>query len=407
MKTVCYSAVPFVKDDVTLALESGITTLIVPDESFDLARGLARCTIIPQSQTAVVALHTKADEEKALLHLTDGMVTILEQGWEIIPVENLLAHEERLIKDKKRLDTAVTNNSPMHKTAQETLSACSTPPLTCAEGDDTEKTSPSQSKAPCNEGPCSKKDHSPTQKNTTCAEQNHDKNMGLLALEVQNDQEARLASKILERGVDMLVVTQKSLAHIPSILAAVNEEAMSFSLKEAIITGITPVGIGHRVCVDTLSLLTTGQGMLVGNSAGFTFLVNAETEKNEYVASRPFRINAGAVHSYGMMPGDTTAYLEELQAGREVLIVDHQGKTSTAIVGRCKTERRPMLHITAQIGERQGSVFLQNAETIRLVLADGTPKSVVSLAVGDAILCHLDTAGRHFGMRISEDIAEE
>jgi 3-dehydroquinate synthase II len=38
--------------------------------------------------------------------------------------------------------------------------------------------------------------------------------------------------------------------------------------------------------------------MLVGNSSAFTFLVNAETESNPYVAPRPFRINAGAVHAY-------------------------------------------------------------------------------------------------------------
>lgn len=340
MKTVCYLAVPFVKEEVTLALESGVTCLIVPDESVELAQGLARCDIIAQSQTATITLSSKADEEKALNLLSAGSVTILEKGWEIIPVENLLAHEERLLRDA----------------SQAVLGSCHT---------------------------------------------------GQLALEVGTAEEAQLAAKILERGVNLLVVTAQGLPHMSAIIEAINDDASSFALQEGVITSITPVGIGHRVCVDTLSLLTTGQGMLVGNSAGFTFLVNAETERNEYVASRPFRINAGAVHSYCMMPADTTAYLEELQAGREVLIVDKDGKTSTAIVGRCKVERRPMLHITAQIGDRQGSVFLQNAETIRLVQPDGTPTSVVNLAVGDSILCYLDTAGRHFGMRISEDIAEE
>lgn len=356
MKTVCYLAVPFVKEEVTLALESGVTCLVVPDESVELAQGLARCDIIPQSQAAMVALNTKADEEKALTLLTEGMVTILEKGWEIIPVENLLAHEERLVKS-----------------AGQALSGSGQP-----------------------------------QQDTPAVTNNLTGNQrARLALEVTSAQEAELASKILERGVNLLVVPSSALSQISAILEAVNEEASAFALEEAVITSIIPVGIGHRVCVDTLSLLTSGQGMLVGNSAGFTFLVNAETEHNEYVASRPFRINAGAVHSYCMMPADTTAYLEELQAGREVLIVDKSGKTSTAVVGRCKVERRPMLHITAQIGDRQGSVFLQNAETIRLVRPDGTPTSVVNLTVGDTILCHLDTAGRHFGMRISEEIAEE
>ena len=75
-------------------------------------------------------------------------------------------------------------------------------------------------------------------------------------------------------------------------------------------------------------------------------------------------------------------------------------------MGRCKTEVRPMLLIEARCGDRTGAVFLQNAETIRLVRADGTPVSVVDLAAGDTVLCRTDQAGRHFGMRIDEDIRE-
>ena len=135
-------------------------------------------------------------------------------------------------------------------------------------------------------------------------------------------------------------------------------------------------------------------------------MVHAETEDNPYVASRPFRINAGAVHAYTIMPEDKTSYLDELMIGSEVLIVGADGKTTLATVGRCKVEVRPMLLIEAQIGEKTGSIFVQNAETIRMVRADGTPVSVVQLAVGDTILCRTDQAGRHFGMRITEDIQE-
>ena len=65
-----------------------------------------------------------------------------------------------------------------------------------------------------------------------------------------------------------------------------------------------------------------------------------------------------------------------------------------------------MLLIAAKIGDTEGRIFLQNAETIRLVTPDGSPVSVVSLRVGDEILCRTDVAGRHFGMRIAEDIKE-
>ena len=88
-------------------------------------------------------------------------------------------------------------------------------------------------------------------------------------------------------------------------------------------------------------------GMLVGNSSAFTFLVHAETERNEYVAARPFRVNAGAVHAYVRLPGDKTTYLGEFKAGQEVLIVDANGETSLATLGRVKIEVRPMNFITS------------------------------------------------------------
>ena len=331
MKTICYLALPFVKEEVTLALESGIDTLIVPAEHKEQAQSLARCTVISTDEIALITLATKADEEQAAMFLSEGKLTILEKGWEIIPVENLLAHEEALLK----------------------------------------------------------------------------KGQARLALIVTTSEEATLALGILEKGVSTLIIPPVAIHAIKDIVNSIQDASAALPLQEATITEITPVGMGHRVCVDTLSLLTSGQGMLVGNSAAFTFLVNAETERNEYVASRPFRINAGAVHAYAMMPIDTTRYLEELQAGSEILVVDHTGKGSTATVGRAKIERRPMLLIKAKSDTSEGTIFLQNAETIRLVTPDGTPVSVVSLAIGDRVLCHLDTAGRHFGMRISESISEE
>ena len=149
--------------------------------------------------------------------------------------------------------------------------------------------------------------------------------------------------------------------------------------------------------------------MLVGNSSAFTFLVHAETEHNDYVAARPFRVNAGGVHAYVMLPDDRTRYLEELSAGDEMLIVEADGSSSLAVVGRVKVEVRPMLYVEAETvdGKASGATFLQNAETIRLVRPDGSPVSVVELKSGDEVLCHTDQAGRHFGMRISEGIQEQ
>ncbi len=116
------------------------------------------------------------------------------------------------------------------------------------------------------------------------------------------------------------------------------------------------------------------------------------------------------MHAYTRLPHDKTCYLGELTAGQEVLIVDADGQTTVATLGRVKIEVRPMLLIEAEVrgadGVQRGAVFLQNAETIRLTGPDGTPLSVVSLKPGDTVLCRTDEAGRHFGMRIREEIRE-
>ena len=228
-----------------------------------------------------------------------------------------------------------------------------------------------------------------------------------ICLSVTNLTEAKVAFGILEKGVQKIIVKKEGIADLRKIMeiAQIGNEKME--LETASITKIQAVGLGHRVCVDTMSVLELGQGMLVGNSSAFTFLVHAETEENEYVNSRPFRVNAGAVHAYAMMPQDKTSYLQELSSGTEVLIVDNKGQCKSAIVGRVKVEVRPMLLIEAVTKDgKKGSLFLQNAETIRLVKKDGKPISVVKLKEGDEVLCHLDCAGRHFGMRVEENISE-
>lgn len=389
MRTILYKAIPWRKEDALLALESGVDGLICPDNEKAAAAGLARCIVLAGSEVAFITLAAKADEERAAaLALaaarreqiagngagdeagesdsqktasdataahrdTDApRLVVLRRGWEIIPLENLLA------------------GSPG------------------------------------------------------------------VAVETGSLEEAVLAAGVLEHGAETMVITPEAAAKARDIVAALRYRAPRLDLAVAEITSVTPAGMGHRVCVDTSSLLESGQGMLVGNSAAFTFLVNAETEQNEYVAARPFRVNAGGVHAYTLMPHDRTSYLGELAAGHEVLIVGHDGSTSLATVGRVKVERRPMLLIEARLrpasgqktalkqgdtvappatvdaeqgaapGAVSGTVFLQNAETIRLVRPDGKPVSVVELKPGDAVLCRVDVAGRHFGMRITENIQE-
>lgn len=327
MAAIYFRAVPFSKEIVTLALEAGVDGIIAPGEQVALVSGLTRCPVLADEEVAFWPVNSREDEEAALAELRQGRKVVLARGWEVIPVENLLAQSDAVF------------------------------------------------------------------------------------VEAENLERAALASGILERGVAGIVAPAEAAGQIREIVARCKISQGQDKLVPAKITRIESAGLGHRVCLDTMSIMSRGEGALVGNSSAFTFLVHAETERNEYVASRPFRINAGAVHAYIRLPEDKTAYLSEMKAGDDILVVDYEGNARIAIIGRVKIEVRPMLMIEAEAQDdagnrRTGAIFLQNAETIRLTAPDGAPVSVVALRPGHEILCRLDQAGRHFGMRVKEDIRE-
>ena len=83
------------------------------------------------------------------------------------------------------------------------------------------------------------------------------------------------------------------------------------------------------------------------------------------------------------------------------------GLARSAIVGRSKIEKRPMILIEAEAKGERISTLLQNAETIKLVGADGIPRPVTELKAGDEVLVHLEETARHFGMKIEESIVEK
>jgi 3-dehydroquinate synthase II len=224
---------------------------------------------------------------------------------------------------------------------------------------------------------------------------------------VKNEEEAKTAIKILERGVMGVVLKSKDINVIKKVGKVLEEEEETLPFVVVKITKILPLGLGDRVCVDTTSLLNRGEGMLVGNSSGGMFLVHAETEENPYVASRPFRVNAGAVHMYIRLPNNKTKYLCELKAGDEVMVYDYKGRGRVAYVGRAKVERRPMLLVEGKADNKKVSAVLQNAETIRLTRPDGTPISVAELKEGDEVLGYIESEGRHFGMKVEETIIEK
>ena len=65
---------------------------------------------------------------------------------------------------------------------------------------------------------------------------------------------------------------------------------------------IKEVGMGERACVDTASMLKQGEGLLVGNQANFMFLLHNESAGSGFTSPRPFRVNAGAIQCYTLLP---------------------------------------------------------------------------------------------------------
>ena len=225
--------------------------------------------------------------------------------------------------------------------------------------------------------------------------------------QVHSLEEANTAFGILEKGVRHILFNPTDVNALKTALSALRSIEAKIPLESAEITAIQPVGMGDRVCVDTCTSMTSGQGILVGNSSSALFLVHAESISNPYVAPRPFRVNAGPVHAYTRVPGGKTKYLSELSAGDQVLIVDFNGNITTGTVGRLKIEKRPLMLITAAVGDKRVTTLLQNAETIRLIHPDGKAVSVVNLVPGDKVLLAVEEHGRHFGHKIDETITEK
>jgi 3-dehydroquinate synthase II len=181
-------------------------------------------------------------------------------------------------------------------------------------------------------------------------------------------------------------------------------------LTTGIVTAVDAGGVGDRVALDFTSLLRMGEGALVGSSAKLLGLVHGETIQGALVPARPFRVNAGPVHSYILLADGRTKYLEEVRARDKVLVVDAYGSTRSLTVGRCKVEPRPLLMLTFEADGDQGQVFLQQAETVRLIVEsdDGEfhVRSVTEVGVGERLRVRKVLKGTHVGRVISARVVE-
>lgn len=240
-----------------------------------------------------------------------------------------------------------------------------------------------------------------------------------IAVRLDDSQLIPGAAFALEIGVDaILLADEEELWQSAAICKAQRLERSDASsthteiiengqLSPVMITAIEEGSTGDRVCVDFVSLLNQGEGILVGSSSSMMVLVHGETIVSGYVPPRPFRVNAGAIHSYCMMADGKTCYLSEVSAGDELQVCNAAGETRAATVGRVKIENRPLLLLKMKDeNAHTASLCVQQAETVRFVSPSGIPLSITELRANDYILARIDTIGRHIGVKISAKVVE-
>jgi len=223
---------------------------------------------------------------------------------------------------------------------------------------------------------------------------------------VRRPEEVPGALGALEHGADRVIVELRGPEEVDRLELLV-ESPLPSSLDWTVVPldTVTPVGIGDRVIVDTTSLLRPEEGLLVGSAAAFLFHVRSEAVGSKFSRARPFRVNAGSAHSYVLMADGSTRYLAELNGGDAVLVTSPGGTARSARVGRLKIERRPMVLLGATDQDARRTVFLQEAETVRLSSESG-PRATTEIQVGARVYgCRLPAA-RHLGREVQETLEE-
>lgn len=217
-----------------------------------------------------------------------------------------------------------------------------------------------------------------------------------------------VAFGVMEQGSDGVLVVTEDPAEIQKVSRYVaRAQDGQLQLQPLVVTGLRHVGMGMRACVDSTGLMTREEGMLIGSTSSGGILVCSETHFLPYMNLRPFRVNAGAVHSYIWGPDGAAEYLTDLSAGSRVLCVDVAGHTRALTVGRVKVEARPLLLIRGEAEAHRLNVIVQDDWHIRLMGADGQPKNATEIRPGDELLCHVCRPGRHVGIPVTETILEE
>ncbi len=211
----------------------------------------------------------------------------------------------------------------------------------------------------------------------------------------------------MEEGAQIIMLASRSLDEIVNLDNNFNK-AMNIKIKLSAgkVTNISHTGMGERVCIDTTSMLSMDEGIILGSVSNGGIVTCSETHYLPYMDLRPFRVNAGGIHLYVWGPDNKTYYLSDLRAGNEVLVVNSEGDSRIVTVGRLKIERRPLLCIEAEVDGKKINTFIQDDWHVRLMGSKGEIRPSSEIQIGEELLVYLDDPGRHVGIKIDETINE-
>jgi 3-amino-4-hydroxybenzoic acid synthase len=231
---------------------------------------------------------------------------------------------------------------------------------------------------------------------------------GSMITVVEDVEEAEIVFGVLEHGSDGVMMAPKKVGDATDLRAAAAERTQDLNLVELEVKKITHVGMGERACVDTCTYFREDEGILVGSHSKGMILCVSETHPLPYMPTRPFRVNAGAIHSYTLSAKGRTNYLSELKSGSKVMAVDVKGQTRLVTVGRVKIESRPLLQIDAEAPDGTTvNLILQDDWHVRVLGPGAAVLNSTHLKPGDKLLGYLPTEDRHVGYPISEFCREQ
>ncbi|MFD7068327.1 3-dehydroquinate synthase II [Streptomyces sp. NPDC059913] len=219
--------------------------------------------------------------------------------------------------------------------------------------------------------------------------------------------DALVTRGVLQHGPEAMLLrvdTPGDVASLGNAFAAFNTEQVDLVAAE--VTDVRSIGMGVRGCVDTADLFQEDEGMLVGSTSSGGLLVCAEVHYLPYMNLRPFRVNAGASHSYVWTPRGRTSYITDLRAGEPALAVSTSGRARPVVVGRVKSEMRPLRLIECRVGNATINTIVQDDWHVRLFDAEGKVRNCTTIRPGDRMMAVAANPGRHVGIAVSETIVE-